>query len=66
MTRQVFLHGVTLSILCVISSYWLIAHLLSVSRDDYLLRGIQAGVATVLVYRYGCDQCKHWLANLFF
>jgi uncharacterized membrane protein YgaE (UPF0421/DUF939 family) len=58
-TRQVFLHGLTLSILCVIS-YWLITHLLahmfSVSRDDDLLGGMWAVVATVFVYRYGYEQ----------
>src|SRR5260370_7452495 len=55
-TRLVFLHGLTLSILCVIS-YWLIthtlAHMFSVSRDDDLLGGMWAVVATIFVYRYG-------------
>jgi uncharacterized membrane protein YccC len=54
-TRHVFLHGVTLSILCVVS-YWLITHMLapivSISRDDDLLGGMWAVVATVFVYRY--------------
>ena len=58
-TRQVFLHGLTLSILCVIS-YWLItrmlAHIFSVSRDDDLLGGMWAVVATIFVYRYGYEQ----------
>src|SRR5260370_14147544 len=58
-TRLVFLHGLTLSILCVIS-YWLIthtlAHMFSVSRDDNLLGGMWAVVATIFVYRYGYDE----------
>ena len=58
-TRLVFLHGFTLSILCVIS-YWLItrtlAHMFSVSRDDDLLGGMWAVVATIFVYRYGYDE----------
>jgi len=53
------IHGVMLSVLCVIS-YWLITHILarafSVSRDDALLGGMWAVVATVFVYRYGYDQ----------
>src|SRR5277367_1204462 len=59
MTRHVLLHSVTLSILCVIS-YWLITHMLarafSVSRDDDLLGGMWAVVATVFVYRYGYEE----------
>ena len=54
-TGLAVLHGVALSILCVIS-YWLITHLLSrtflVSRDDELLGGMWAVVATIFVYRY--------------
>jgi hypothetical protein len=53
-TGYVFLHGVTLSILCVIS-YWLITHMLvqvSLSRDDDLLGGMWAVAATIFVYRY--------------
>lgn len=53
------IHGVMLSVLCVIS-YWLITHMLarmvSVSRDDHLLGGMWAVVATIFVYRYGYDQ----------
>ena len=53
------LHGIVLSILCVIS-YWLITHLLAhvfpVSRDDDLLGGMWAVVATVFVYRYSYEQ----------
>jgi hypothetical protein len=53
------IHGVMLSVLCVIS-YWLITHLLahtfSVARDDDLLGGMWAVIATVFVYRYGYDQ----------
>jgi uncharacterized membrane protein YccC len=58
-TRHVLLHGVTLSLLCVIS-YWLITHMLtqvfSVSRDDDLLGGMWAVVATVYVYRYSYEE----------
>jgi uncharacterized membrane protein YgaE (UPF0421/DUF939 family) len=58
-TRHLFLHGLTLSILCMIT-YWLItrmlAHLLSVSRDDDLLGGMWAVVATVFVYRYSYEE----------
>ena len=58
-TRHFFLHALTLSILCVIS-YWLItrmlAHIFSVSRDDDLLGGMWAVVATIFVYRYGYEQ----------
>ena len=47
-------HAVMLSTLCAIS-YWLITHLLarvmSVSRDDDLLGGMWAVVATIFVYR---------------
>ncbi len=57
--RQLFLHGLTLSILCMIT-YWLItrmlAHMLSVSRDDDLLGGMWAVVATVFVYRYSYEE----------
>src|SRR6516164_8228105 len=53
------IHGITLSVLCVIS-YWLITHMLArafpVSRDDDLLGGMWAVIATVFVYRYGYDQ----------
>jgi Fusaric acid resistance protein-like len=53
------LHGVVLSVLCVVS-YWLItqilAHVFYVSRDDNLLGGMWAVVATVFVYRFGYDQ----------
>jgi uncharacterized membrane protein YccC len=55
-------HGVVLSILCVIS-FSLITHLLahafSVSRDDDLLGGMWAVVATVFVYRYSYAQNYH-------
>ena len=53
------LHAIALSILCVIS-YWLITHLLAhvfpVSRDDDLLGGMWAVVATIFVYRYSYQQ----------
>lgn len=52
---DVLAYGFTLSVLCVVS-YWLITHFLvhvfSVSRDDDLLGGMWAVVATVFVYRY--------------
>ena len=58
-TLHVLLHSVTLSILCVIS-YWLITHMLaqvfSVSRDDDLLGGMWAVVATIFVYRYSYEE----------
>jgi uncharacterized membrane protein YgaE (UPF0421/DUF939 family) len=57
-TRHLFVHGLTLSILCSIT-YWLItrmlAQMLSVSRDDDLLGGMWAVVATVFVYRYSYE-----------
>jgi uncharacterized membrane protein YgaE (UPF0421/DUF939 family) len=53
------IHGIALSTLCVIS-YWLITHLLvhafPVSRDDDLLGGMWAVVATIFVYRYSYQQ----------
>jgi uncharacterized membrane protein YccC len=58
-TRDVFLHGVTLSILSVIS-YWLITHMLvrvfSASRDDDLLGGMWAVAATIFVYRRSYEE----------
>lgn len=52
-------HAIVLSGLCVVS-YWLITHILahafSVSRDDDLLGGMWAVVATIFVYRYGYEQ----------
>jgi uncharacterized membrane protein YgaE (UPF0421/DUF939 family) len=55
----VLFRGLILSVLCVIS-YWLITHILahtiSVSRDDDLLGGMWAVVATIFVYRYGYEQ----------
>jgi hypothetical protein len=58
-TRLVLLDGVMLSILCVIS-YGLITHTLarvfSVSRDDDLLGGMWAVVATIFVYRHGYEE----------
>lgn len=53
------LHGMLLTVLCVIS-YQLITHLLprvfSVSHDDDLLGGMWAIVATVFVYRYSYQE----------
>jgi uncharacterized membrane protein YccC len=53
--RDVLIHSAALSFACVIS-YWLITHILvhilSVSREDDLLGGMWAVVATVFVYRY--------------
>jgi uncharacterized membrane protein YccC len=52
-------HGVMLSVLCFIT-YWLItkilAQLFSVSRDDDLLGGMWAVVATVFVYRHAYEE----------
>jgi hypothetical protein len=57
--RHVLVHGVTLSLLCV-ASYWLITHILqhvfSISRDDDLLGGMWAVVATIFVYRFSHEQ----------
>jgi uncharacterized membrane protein YccC len=54
-TGEVVLRGVVLAISCAIS-YWLITHILtytySISRDDDLLGGMWAVVATIFVYRY--------------
>ena len=50
-------HGFALSILCVISFEvitHLLAHIYSISRDDNLLGGMWAVVATIFVYR-----CSH-------
>jgi hypothetical protein len=58
-TRHLFLHGLTLSILCMIT-YWLItrmlAHMISVSRNEDLLGGMWAVVATVFVYSYSYEE----------
>ena len=55
----VFFNGGMTFALCGLS-YWLITHLLarvlSVSRDDDLLGGMWAVVATVFVFRNGCEQ----------
>lgn len=57
--QHALIHGVTLSLSCVIS-YWLITHLLTrstdVSRDDNLLGGMWAAIATLFVYRFGYEQ----------
>ena len=54
-TGEVVIRGAILAISCVIS-YWLITHILanmySISRDDDLLGGMWAVVATIFVYRY--------------
>jgi Fusaric acid resistance protein-like len=54
-TAEVVIRGAILAISCAIS-YWLITHILantySVSRDDDLLGGMWAVVATIFVYRY--------------
>src|SRR5277367_2729790 len=53
-TGEVLARGAMLAISCVIS-YWLITHILantySISRDDNLLGGMWAVVATIFVYR---------------
>ena len=55
-------YGVSLAIACLLS-YWLatrfLAHVYSVSRDDDLLGGMWAAVATVFVYRYSYEQSVH-------
>jgi Fusaric acid resistance protein-like len=52
---EVIIRGAILAISCAIS-YWLITHILadtySISRDDNLLGGMWAVVATIFVYRY--------------
>jgi hypothetical protein len=54
-TAEVVIRGAILAISCAIS-YWLITHILantySISRDDDLLGGMWAVVATIFVYRY--------------
>jgi uncharacterized membrane protein YgaE (UPF0421/DUF939 family) len=59
MSSRVFFNGGMTFALCGLS-YWLITHLLaqvfSVSRDDDLLSGMWAVVATVFVFRNGCEQ----------
>jgi hypothetical protein len=54
-TGEVVIRGTILAISCAIS-YWLITHILantySISRDDNLLGGMWAVVATIFVYRY--------------
>jgi hypothetical protein len=54
-TGEVVIRATILAISCVIS-YWLITHILadmySISRDDDLLGGMWAVVATIFVYRY--------------
>ena len=54
-TGEVVIRGAILAISCAIS-YWLITHILantySISRDDDLLGGMWAVVATIFVYRY--------------
>jgi uncharacterized membrane protein YccC len=51
----VVIHGIVRAVSCVIS-YWLITQILvgsySISRDDDLLGGMWAVVATIFVYRY--------------
>ena len=53
------IHGVMLSLLCVIS-YGVITQMLSrassVARDDDLLGGMWAVIATIFVYRFSYDQ----------
>jgi hypothetical protein len=53
------LRGITLSILCVISNRLIthmLPHTLSISRDDDLLGGMWAVVATVFVYRFSPEE----------
>ena len=53
--------GVTLAVLCVVS-FWLTTHMLSrtysISRDDDMLGGMWAAVATIFVYRYSYDESR--------
>ena len=54
-TADAALHGLALSVWCVISFELithLLAHIYSISRDDNLLGGMWAVVATIFVYRY--------------
>lgn len=57
--QNAVIHAVTLSVSCVVS-YWVITHLLSsafaVSRDDDLLGGMWAAIATLFVYRFSYEQ----------
>ena len=61
-TVEIVLRGGVLAISCVIS-YWLITHILayaySISRDDDLLGGMWAVVATIFVYRYSHAESVH-------
>jgi hypothetical protein len=61
-TGKIVLRAAVLAISCVIS-FWLITHILagvySVSRDDDLLGGMWAVVATIFVYRYSCAESVH-------
>jgi uncharacterized membrane protein YccC len=54
-TSEVLIRGALLAISCL-ASYWLITYILantySISRDDDLLGGMWAVVATIFVYRY--------------
>jgi uncharacterized membrane protein YgaE (UPF0421/DUF939 family) len=54
-TGEVVIRATIVAISCVVS-YWLITHILantySISRDDDLLGGMWAVVATIFVYRY--------------
>jgi hypothetical protein len=61
-TGNIVLRAVVLAISCVIS-FWLITHILagvySVSRDDDLLGGMWAVIATIFVYRYSHSETVH-------
>jgi hypothetical protein len=61
-TGEVVIRGAILAISSVIS-YWLITHILantySISRDDDLLGGMWAVVATIFVYRYSHAESVH-------
>jgi uncharacterized membrane protein YccC len=58
-TKIAIIHGVILAASCAIS-YWLITHILghsiAVSRDDELLGGMWATIATLFVYRFSYEQ----------
>jgi uncharacterized membrane protein YgaE (UPF0421/DUF939 family) len=59
---EIVLRAAILAISCAIS-YWLITYILantySISRDDDLLGGMWAVIATIFVYRYGHAESMH-------
>jgi uncharacterized membrane protein YgaE (UPF0421/DUF939 family) len=57
--RDTIFRALLLAISCVVT-FWLITHILvnvySISRDDDLLGGMWAVVATIFVFRHGCAE----------